>query len=130
MSFNSRGPSFVRSCQSCAQWIFLEPLFDRLCLNVWYHQSYMKIIVQVQITPKRFIQFDILPILHCPVPCNLSPNHVRFSNAVLLTLLTHVVGVSPSRLYQNYFLINSYPANWSEEKANKESKRAARITLG
>ena len=39
ISFNSRGPSFVRNYQSCTQWIFLEPLFDRVCLNVSYHRS-------------------------------------------------------------------------------------------
>ena len=58
ISFNSCGPSFVRNCQSCTQWIFLEPLFDRVCLNVSYHRSYMKIVVQVQNTPKWFIRFD------------------------------------------------------------------------
>ena len=48
----------MRNYQSCTQWIFLEPLFDRVCPNVSYHQSYMKIVVQVQNTPKWFIQFD------------------------------------------------------------------------
>ena len=50
----------MRNCQSCTQWIFLEPLFDRVRLNVSYHQSYMKIVVQVQNTPKWFIQFDMV----------------------------------------------------------------------
>ena len=73
-----------------------------------YHQSYMKIIIQVQNTPKWFIYFDTLLILFCTVPCNLSPNHVNFSDAVLLTLLTHVVGrFTQSLVYQNPFLIKS-----------------------